>query len=306
MSPLEKLRAERQLLDDGDTGRWIISYADFITLLFAFFVVMYSISSVNDGKFRVLSDSMASVFNEPAHRPVPIELGGSQQAVEQTEPTQATEQTHPISADALEEAALEEDPSYDPDIRPLDLDGTATLSERVQQAMAPLIEDTDVKVRDGQLWLEVELPSELLFASGRAEVNADATPVVNRMAAALRGVGTPIRVEGFTDNVPVRGGRFGSNWQLSAARAAALVDRFATAGLNPELMSAIGFGEFHPIAQNTSEQGRRKNRRVVVAVAKHETVGSTGPVAKAAAREEVLPAQTLRRVTTLPGAIGIL
>jgi len=295
LSPLQKLRIEQQLLEAGsDTGRWVISYADFITLLFAFFVVMYSISSVNDGKFRVLSDSMVAVFNEPSHRPVPIDLGGTPDPDE------------PASAEMLEEVALEQDDTFDPDVIPFDIDSTATVAERVAAAMAPLIEGTDVIVRDGQLWLEVELPSELLFASGRADLNPGAAPIVNSMASALRGVKTPIRVEGFTDNVPLRGGRFGSNWQLSAARAAALVDRFTGAGIDPQVMSAIGFGEFHPVAINDDAQGRRKNRRVVVAIAKHESVAAGGPVGRANVRAESLPPQTLRRVTKLPEAIGIL
>ena len=294
MTPLQRLRAERGVADEDDTGRWVISYADFITLLFAFFVVMYSISSVNDGKFRVLSDSMVTVFNEPAHRPVPIDLGGAEAA------------TEPLSADTLAEAALEEPPPEERDIKPLDLDAQAPVGERLVQAMAPLVENSDVVVRDGQFWLEVELPSELLFASGRAVVEPRAADVVNRMAAALQDVDTPIRVEGFTDNVPIRGGRYASNWELSAARAAALVERFTGAGLDPELMSAIGFGEFHPVDTNATAEGRRRNRRVVVAVAKHDTVMGGAPVAKADAARESLPAATLRRVTKLPGAIGIL
>jgi chemotaxis protein MotB len=295
LSPLQKLRIEQRLLEEsGDTARWIISYADFITLLFAFFVVMYSISSVNDGKFRVLSDSMVAVFNEPSHRPVPIDLGGSPDLDE------------PASAEMLEEVALEQDDTFDPEVLPFDVDATATVAERVTAAMAPLIEDTDVIVRDGQQWLEVELPSELLFASGRAVLNVEAGPIINSMARALRGVKTPIRVEGFTDNVPLHGGRFGSNWQLSAARAAALVDRFTSAGIDPQVMSAIGFGEFHPVAVNDNAEGRRKNRRVVVAIAKHESVAAGGPAAGANSRSDSLPPQTLRRVTKLPGAIGIL
>lgn len=294
MSPLQKLRAEQLALGDGDTGRWVLSYADFITLLFAFFVVMYSISSVNDGKFRVLSDSMVTVFNDPSHRPVPIDLGGS------VEPTEL-ESTEP-----LEPTALEETSEFDLDIKPLDVDETASIRERVERAMAPFITDTDVKVRDGQLWLEVELPSELLFASGRADLSATAPPFVNQMAQALRGVETPIRVEGFTDNVPIRGGRFGSNWQLSAARAAALVDRFSANGIDPTVMSAIGFGEFHPIADNGSEQGRRENRRVVVAIAKHASVAAGGPVADANTSAALSSPQTLRRVTKLPEPLGIL
>lgn len=295
MSPLQKLRAEQQQpLDGSDTGRWVVSYADFITLLFAFFVVMYSISSVNDGKFRVLSDSMVTVFNEPSHRPVPIDLGGSPEPVET------------VTAKTLEEVAVGDEAEFDPEIKPLDLDETVSVRERVDRAMAPFLEDTDVTVREGELWVEVELPSELLFASGRADLSAEAPPFVQRMAAALRGVEMPIRVEGFTDNVPLRGGRFDSNWQLSAARAAALVDRFTTDGIDPTVMSAIGFGEFHPVASNDSEQGRRRNRRVVVAIAKHPTVGLGGPVSDVNLGVETLAPQTLQRVTKLPDPLGIL
>lgn len=297
MSLMAKLRAEQQLLEHtDDTGRWIVSYADFITLLFAFFVVMYSISSVNDGKFRVLSDSMTTVFNEPAHRPVPIDLGGSPAPSEE-----------PANAEALAEAALEDDEQeFDEDIKPLDLDDGAPVSERVSHALAALIENEAVVVRDGQMWLEVELPSELLFASGRADLNDKADRVINKMAAALRGVETPIRVEGFTDNVPVTGGRYGSNWQLSAARSAALVDQFVRNGIDPLIMSAIGYGEFHPVADNTDADGRRANRRVVVAVAKHESVGGGAPVAEVNTRADSLPAQTLQRITRLPEGLDIL
>ncbi len=297
MSQLEKMRARQRLLDDGDdTGRWILSYADFITLLFAFFVVMYSISSVNDGKFRVLSDTMTTVFNEPAHRPVPIDLGGT--------PPPAAE---PADADTLAEVALEQDEErFELDVKPLDIDAGAPLGERMSQALAPFIEDESVVVRDGQMWLVVELPSELLFASGRAELTDAAAPVIATMGAALRGVETPIRVEGFTDNVPLDGGRYGSNWGLSAARAAALVDRFAATGIDPAIMSAIGYGEFHPVADNSEPDGRRANRRVVVAVAKHESVDGGQPVADAVNRVESLPAQTLQRITELPEALDIL
>jgi chemotaxis protein MotB len=297
LSRLEKMRARQRLLDDGDdTGRWIVSYADFITLLFAFFVVMYSISSVNDGKFRVLSDTMTTVFNEPAHRPVPIDLGG-------TPPPSA----EPADADTLAEVALEQDEErFELDVKPLDIDAGAPLGERMSQALAPFIEDESVVVRDGQMWLVVELPSELLFASGRAELTDAAAPVIATMGAALRGVETPIRVEGFTDNVPLNGGRYGSNWGLSAARAAALVDRFAATGIDPAIMSAIGYGEFHPVADNSEPDGRRANRRVVVAVAKHESVDGGQPVADAVNRVESLPAQTLQRITELPEALDIL
>lgn len=295
MNSSQRRRIEQAVLDNvGDTDRWIVSYADFITLLFAFFVVMYSISSVNDGKFRVLSDTMSTVFNEPSHRPVPIDLGGSPLSDE------------PEHADTLAELALEEEETFDLDIKPLDIDDGAPAYARLSAAVSPFIESDDVVVRDGQLWLEVELPSELLFASGRASISEDADSVINTMAGALRGVSTPIRVEGFTDNVPISGGRFGSNWQLSAARAASLVERFTRSGVNPEVISAIGYGEFHPIAENNSADGRRANRRVVVAIAKHDSVAGGAPVTEVNVRAAAAVAQTLQRITQLPEPLGIL
>ena len=294
-----KTRRFRAELRDGfepasDAGRWIISYADFITLLFAFFVVMYSISSVNDGKFRVLSDSMATVFKDSRHRPVPIDLDGA--------PVGETS----VSAETLEEAALESLEVLDVDVKPLALDPQASVRERVESVLAPLLDKQDVKLRDGKLWLEVELPSELLFQSGRAQVSRAAQPLITRMAAALHGVKTPIRVEGFTDDRPINSAQFGSNWQLSAARAAAVVDRFAADGIDPLQLSAIGFGEYHPVADNATQSGRQQNRRVVVAIAKHDSVGSGGPVASMSNDADVLAAPNLHRVTRLPGAIGIL
>jgi chemotaxis protein MotB len=294
LSRLDRIRAEQQSLEDASVAnRWIISYADFITLLFAFFVVMYSISSVNDGKFRVLSGSIATEFrSESQHRPAPIDLGGT--------PVDTSEDDRPPSAELIEDKDL----SLEDDVKPIRLDDSETLIERVSKAMSPLIDDS-VIVRDGRSWLEVELPSELLFSSGYARLSDEAEPIMSRLAQAMNGVVTPIRVEGFTDNVPMNGTRFASNWALSAARAAAVVDRFSRGGIDPELLSAVGFGEYHPRASNDDPVGRTKNRRVVVAIAKHKSVGLGGPVGGPEAQDRIQPTR-LQRITELPGALGIL
>ncbi|MFT4562075.1 MAG: chemotaxis protein MotB [Gammaproteobacteria bacterium] len=295
MSRLDRIRAEQQSLEDASvTNRWIISYADFITLLFAFFVVMYSISSVNDGKFRVLSGSIATEFsNESQDRPAPIDLGGAPLTSSKDDLQSSTK------FDEVKELALEDD------MKPFSVQDTETLSERVANAIAPLIDDERVIVRDGQSWLQVELPSKLLFSSGHARLSDEAQPLLVRLAQAMNDVSTPIRVEGFTDNVPMSGNRFASNWELSAARAAAVVDRFSRSGVDPELLSAVGFGEFHPRASNENSAGRTKNRRVVVAIAKHKSVGLGASVGEPQAQDRVQPTDLLR-ITDLPGGLGIL
>ena len=287
-------------LVEDNADRWIVSYADFITLLFAFFVVMYSISSVNNGKFRVLAELLPEVFNdggessEELRSAVAIDLGG-----------RTIEKLRNLAA--LESVVDEQAEDVFAEVEPLEIDPDASVEERVNQALEPLIDMEDVNVRDGQQWVEVELPNELLFASGETQLSSRAVPILKRMADSLRGVDSPIRVEGFTDNVPINGGVISSNWQLSAARAAAVVEQFTRAGLQPLLMSAVGYGEFYPIADNATPDGRAKNRRVVVAIAKHDDLVGGKPISRANVgnRDQGLELASLKRITKLPGYIGI-
>ena len=292
----------RDLEDDTDRDRWVLSYADFITLLFAFFVVMYSVSTVNAGKFRVLSESMVTVFQEEPDLPAPIDLGGGMPGIYQ----------HPGAEDGgapsriLEVAAQDDFPVPVAEINPNDLQ-SADLTHKVERMLKGAIEMEQVNVRESENWTEIELDSEFMFATGRGRLSEQATALIAKVAAAAQATDTPVRVEGFTDNVPVTGGVYGSNWELSAARAANVVESLATAGVEPERMSATGFGELHPVADNTSRAGRRKNRRVVVAIAKHKQVpdASASLAAIGQDREEALQLRTLQRIGQLPEAEGI-
>ena len=284
--------------------RWLVSYADFITLLLAFFVVMYSISSVNSGKFRVLSDAMQTVFTQHTGREAPIDLGGG------APPAQAIVAA-PEHVQTLENAVIEDKVTAESArialATPDQVDGAtgtgAGPQERLEKMLEPLMKNDQVKVRDGQYWLEFELSSELLFRTGSADVAEAARPVLERMAPELVKFGKPIRVEGYTDNVPIAGGRYASNWHLSASRAASIADGLMKAGIAPTQLAAVGFGEFRPIADNSTDAGRRKNRRVVIAVSKFDGMGMAGPADDAVpgGREE-LPARTLQRITQLPPA----
>lgn len=286
--------------DEGNADRWIVSYADFITLLFAFFVVMYSISSVNDGKFRVLAELLPEVFNdggetsEVLDSAVAIDLGG-----------RTIESLRNLAT--LESVVDERSEDLMADAAPLTIDENASVEERVNQALEPLIDIEGVNVRDGQQWVEVELPNELLFASGATQLSPQALPVLQRMAESLEGVDSPVRVEGFTDNVPIRGGLISSNWQLSAVRAAAVVEQFTRSGIDPMQMSAVGYGEFYPVTDNTTDAGRAKNRRVVIAIAKHDDLIGGKPITRTqeGLNEKGLQLTALKRVTKLPGFLGI-
>ena len=284
--------------------RWLISYADFITLLMAFFVVMYSISSVNTGKFRVLSNSLETMLAPVPNRPVPIDLGGG-----------ATPRDGLLDA-SRNIAAVDEPSGSDavnvvtPDIvAPTAVPVVGTPREKLEAVLGEMGGRDDVEFRETKDWLEIVLGSELLFPSGSAKLNVSANAALAKIAGIAADMGHPVRVEGFTDNVALLGGPYGSNWGLSAARAASVAERMAAGRVRPERLSAVGFGEHRPIADNATPEGRRQNRRVVVAIAKNDNVklAADGDVANQAAEEPAKqePAQSLQRVSELPGPAEI-
>lgn len=247
--------------------RWLISYADFITLLFAFFVVMYSISSINEGKYRVLSDALVAAFRNAPQSLQPIQVG---EFVRSPVNANTSVIKNPNVVDLPNFPVLRT--RYDP-VRMLTPEeaeraqqAMKRMTEEIEQAMAPLIDRELIRVRRSTGWVEVEINTSILFPSGSARLSAEAIPILERLAEILRPFPNPIHVEGFTDNVPINTPAFPSNWELSAARAASVVHLFTKANIDPQRMAAIGFGEYRPVADNSTEEGRSKNRRVVIVV----------------------------------------
>lgn len=235
--------------------RWLISYADFITLLFAFFVVMYSISQVNESKYRVLSETLNVAFNETIPMTLdPVQVGDPQlRAIPSV-----------IQGGGQHEAdhTTTGDGAFD---KTADL---PQLSDMFEDEFSDLIDDKLIQVHSNELWLEVELKSSILFDSADAEPSLQAESIFADIAGILKGFNNPIQVEGFTDNVPIRNRQFPSNWELSGARASSVVKLLARGGVKAERLSAVGFGEFQPIADNTTDSGRAENRRVVLMIAR--------------------------------------
>lgn len=290
--------------EDHGRDRWLVSYADFITLLLAFFVVLYSISSVNTGKFRVLSNSLETMLAPERSRPVPIDLGGGAPTRDGILDTSrnVAELPEPSGSDSVDTTTPEV-------VAPPAVPVVGTPKERLEAAVGAFGGRDDVKVRETRDWIEIQLGSELLFASGSAKLDPAAATPLAKIAAVVADMGRPVRVEGFTDNVAMTGGIFSSNWALSAARAATIAERLAAGRLPPRLLAATGYGEHRPIADNQTPEGRRQNRRVVIAVAKTDQVSlaaaasvSEQPTAEAAKPEA---AQTLQRVSQLPGPAEI-
>jgi chemotaxis protein MotB len=241
--------------------RWLVSYADFITLLFAFFVVMYSISSVNEGKYRVLSDSLEAIFSDSPRSLDPIQIGEVHRG-------KGDVSLDPGSPDTFEN--LIELPAIEtytpPPVSEEVIQTIDKISEQFTSTLSTLIENEDVSIKRGEDWLELEIKSNVLFQSGESKLEKSAIPIVGQIADILNTTANPLQVEGFTDNNPISTPKFPSNWELSAARAASVVHLLNRYGVEPSRMSAIGYGEFKPIADNSTEAGRQKNRRVVLVV----------------------------------------
>ncbi len=253
--------------------RWLVSYADLLTLLLAFFVVMYSIARLPEADFKELTAQLSSSFTtgEMTEKPssdTVIDLGG---AAGETSPAQQ-----------------------------LDIQQKENAQQKLGDTLYKKLEgDNSVRVSGNEEWLEIELDSNLLFRSGGATLRGAARAPLAKVAEELAANASTLRVEGFTDNVPISSRLFASNWELSFARATAVLRFLASNGVQPQRMSAIGYGEFFPLADNTTQQGRAQNRRVLIKVAKHidplaPVATATNSAAQSATGQTAQPFQTIK------------
>lgn len=262
--------------DHVNTEAWAIPYGDLITLLLAFFVVMYAVSSVNEGKYRILSDSLSAAFRGAPKTLSPIQVGDKQSGAKGGEAMLTG--GPPTALMKLKDARPVPEANLPPPLGKAAGPGggqgpgsrsygsLGKMAGAVKEAMQGLIQEGAVRIREQPLWLEIEIKADILFASGDARLSPQAVPVIARLGGILQPFPNPIRVEGHTDNRPIRTAVFPSNWELSAARAANVVQAFTSAGVDPLRMEIIGLGEHHPIAANDTDAGRNRNRRVLVVI----------------------------------------
>lgn len=259
---------------------WAIPYADLLTLLLAFFVVMYAISSVNEGKYRVLSDSLFAAFRGSPRTLQPIQVGekavGSgadihmtivQQAMLEGQPRSMLEPT-PIKMGEASNGSRQSNTTYDSETTQTAaaVEQLETVAKEVEQAMSSLVDQKLIAVRRHGLWVEVEIRTDILFPSGVATLSPDAVNILRQLAGTLTPFPNPIRVEGHTDNRPINTRIFPSNWELSSARAASVVHLFTETGMAPSRLAVIGLGEYRPAQSNDTPEGRNANRRVVLVI----------------------------------------
>jgi chemotaxis protein MotB len=242
----------RQPEEHVNHERWLVSYADFITLLFAFFVVMYSISSINEGKYKEISQALIGVFNDPQRTLKPIPIGD--------ERPKTVTPAKPLVKDSEQTDAGIAQASNDP---------LKSIADDISAAFGDLISSKQMTIRGNELWVEIELNSSLLFGSGDAMPSDVAFNIIDKVAKILEPFDNPIHVEGFTDDQPIRTSQYPTNWELSSARSASIVRMLAMEGVNPGRLASVGYGEFQPVANNATLEGRARNRRVVLVVSRN-------------------------------------
>jgi len=238
--------------DDENPDRWLVSYADFITLLFAFFVVMYSISSVNQGKYKQLTHSMGTAFTGNNS---PVQLQSNNSTSDNKLKGQSKSLIKPLPLTHL----------YNEKMR-RERESMTNMGIGLSNTLAPLITAGKLQVVQNNRGIRIDIHDSLLFTPGSAEIAASATSLMNEIATVLKTNQRLIQVEGHTDNIPIHNATFFSNWELSAVRASSVVRMLSNASIAETRLSALGFGSAQPITENETPVGRAKNRRVSIMI----------------------------------------
>lgn len=233
--------------------RWLVSYADFITLLFAFFVVMYAISSVNEGKYKVLSNSLTNAFKNTTGQP-----GGQPIATIQGAPLMPVKSI--AKPDKLPDQKKTEEKKSEQRQK------MRNVADDIKNVLQPLIAQGKVKLLETSRGVTVEINDSILFPAGQARLQPASVSAMQAIAQVLADSDFPITIEGHTDNIPIATAQFPSNWELSAMRATTVLRLFNEGGVGAERLTAIGYGETRPLETNTTLEGRARNRRVSILI----------------------------------------
>jgi len=251
---------KKQFPEPSNHERWLVSYADFITLLFACFVVMFAASNSDQKKAGQVAKAVQDAFKRmavftPAGKVIPLYDSGGLPSDDKT----AIGNTYAgFDATQLVNSAGPGD------------GGKVRLSDvkaRLQTILKDEISNRNIHISEDSRGLTISLAEAGFFGPGSAVINTKALAAVDSIAATLQPLAYSIRVEGHTDNTPIHTPQFPSNWELSTARATFLLQYLISNGkISPRRLSAVGYGEYHPVAPNNTSEGRAANRRVDIVV----------------------------------------
>ncbi len=246
---MRRSHERRRRMSEGVRDRWILSYADFMTLLFAFFTTMYAASTVDASKLSGVAQGLHTAFDTPVPAPLALDrvvesggggvLDGGRRAIDQQ---------------------------------------IALVRTEVEAELFDAIQAGQVELNRDRRGLVISIPETGAFPVGSADLSPALEQVMNRLALAVERLPNAIRIEGHTDDVPIHTARFASNWELSAARAIRVVDvLMARGGVPPSRLSVAGYGEYRPRVANDSAEARGRNRRVDIVILNADTGAAEEP-----------------------------
>jgi len=239
---IKKLRISKKNDDDGPG--WLTTFNDLVTLLMVFFVLLFTMGSMDNQKLKDFQYALQSGLG--------IMGEGSQVSIAVRDARQDPDKVE-ISARAEGE------------VEPVDEQETAS---PINEALKDITDEPGIDVRYSNQGAHITFEDFLLFDFGKADINSGGLAFLDKMTTLIHKIPNPVRVEGHTDNIPIHTARFPSNWELSIARAVSVVKYFAGSGkINPQRLSAVGYGETRPLVPNDSAVHRTRNRRVEIVIA---------------------------------------
>ncbi len=257
-------RRQKKKAEEGNPvsmERWLLSYADFITLLMIFFILMYSFSQVDLEKYHSLAQSLSVVFTGQTFESLEHN-GASLSPGLSGEKFEALEAIDDISANQIAEIQQQIEEYFRNDT--MEMPGAAAGLSTGK--LADFIE-----VSSQERGLVISLKDTLLFASGSDQLNPQARRIIKQLGKSLIVIPNHIRVEGHTDNLPINNARIPSNWELSTLRATTVLHVLqGEVGVPPQRLSVSGYGEYRPLADNSNPANRSKNRRVDIVIMKQK------------------------------------
>ncbi|MEI6145571.1 MAG: OmpA family protein [Methylococcales bacterium] len=275
--------ARKRLAEEPeDKDRWLISYADLMTSMFAFFVVLYAVSSVQEKKFLQMSSSLGNALGNPSS-PISSKLGNVSSNPLMLDNPQVTTDfiaPEPISVlipPALELTSLSEERTP---VNPVEITKVneeqqkieqnktqiKNIANELEQRLAPLVNQGKVHVTLSNWGISIEINASILFGAAEAKLNPESIEILQPIADILKDQPQLIHVAGYTDNKVINNAYYPSNWELSAARASSVVRLLIDAGVDSKRLAAVGNADNQAIATNATPEGRMRNRRVQLSI----------------------------------------
>jgi chemotaxis protein MotB len=293
-------------VEQEQLDRWLVSYADYMTLMFALFVVLYAMSIVKEEEYSVLADSLTRMFEKPQLSGTGLE-GTS---VLDTPAAQSEMELHGSSLEQPKGPSLLADARELSEITQRQLGSPLqSVEQELTQALANLLEQGLAKLQQDENWLTIELSSGLLFASGSASATESARTLLREISKVINPINNFIRVRGYTDDQPINNELFGSNWELSVSRATSVLRVLEQLGTAPQRLAIEGYGQYYPFGPNDTPQGRAANRKVVIAISRYGYVAGMSQASDGTAsttqEAEALQRQ-LEQVSQQDGSIRVI